>query len=199
MRYRLLMAATAALFVASAAAVESCALNDPAFVAAQNDSAVPASDFVLMSIGLNPDGDFKVRSAKRRGNGSDLAWHLREMRQELRPHAPPDGAGTPFDMEVEQDTIMVFQLEPGAWEWERDPVKALFLKDPQGDARTARFNPFGTPEVSPGKSGALKVRFHASEALAGCAFDYNLGLVVRQAGRETPVVLDPKITNGGKS
>ncbi|NNL87646.1 MAG: hypothetical protein HKP25_01120 [Marinicaulis sp.] len=43
----------------------------------------------------------------------------------------------------------------------------------------------------------MAVRFHAPAELVGCGFEYNLGVVVSQGGRKTPVVIDPKVTNGG--
>ncbi len=146
---------------------------------------------MLVSIALDASGEFAVRSAKRANGVADYAWQLNAMAGELAPHQPPAEATTPFDMTLDRDTMIVFRLEPGAWEWESDPAKAIFLKADEPN------DPFSVAENPPGQPRMLAVRFHAPAALGGCAWDYNLGVVVKQGGRRTPLVVDPKITNGG--
>jgi hypothetical protein len=48
-----------------------------------------------------------------------------------------------------------------------------------------------------GNPRLFAARFHAPQSLAGCAYDYNLGVVVKQGGKRTPLVIDPEIKNGG--
>ena len=148
-----------------------------------------------MSIGLDAAGEFAVKSAERALGIADWAWQLAGMADELRPHVPPtsDNA-TPFDLALNRDAIIVFRLEPGAWAFEADPSKALFLKS-RADGSAWPHNPFSAAS-STGNPREFAVRIHAAPSLAGCAYDYNLGVVVKQGGKRTPLVIDPKITNG---
>ena len=183
---------TIASFAATAAAAQTCALDDADFVPPANDSSAPAADVVLMSIGLDADGEFAVESAQRANGLPSYAWQLDDMLNELQPHDAGDSENaTPFDMELSRDTIVVFQLKPGAWKWEADAEKALFLKEGQSH------DPFTTVDEGPGQPRMMAVRFHADDALAGCSYEYNLGVVVNQGGKKTPLIIDPRIENGG--
>ena len=156
-----------------------------------------------MSIGLDANGAFAVRSASRVNYLADYASRLDGMDRELTAHQPPKGAATPFDMRIERDTIVVFRLEPESWAWESVPAEALFLKDGQ------RHDPFSAAAQSPDRPRDFAVRINSPKALAGCSWDYNLGIVVNQGGQATPltvnggansglhVILDPEIKNGG--
>jgi hypothetical protein len=118
------------------------------------------------------------------------------MVSELAPHdvAAADGA-TPFDLVLDRDAIVVFRLEPGAWEWESEPARALFLKE-ERDGRPQPHDPFSEVESPPSQPRLLAARFHAPAELSGCAYAYNLGVVVKQRGQATPLVIDPEIKNG---
>jgi len=199
MMMKLFFAAGAAgVALCAAAAAKTCALDDPDFAPPSNDSSAPADDIILMSIGLDGDGEFVVSSAKR-GNGlPDYAWQLDDMLGDLTPHdAGDDENATPFDLVVDRDTMIIFKLTPGAWKWEADPAKALFLKKTRRDSAAQPHNPFSVVEDVPGRPRMMAVRFHAPTELSGCGFDYNLGVVVKQGGRKTPLVIDPRIQNGG--
>lgn len=149
-----------------------------------------------MSIGLDAAGEFAVKSARHRSGVADWSWQVAGLDRDLQPHAPPAAAdATPFDMSVDGDTIIVFRLEPGAWGFEMDTSKALFLKS-RADDSSYPHNPFSAAEHVGGNPRMIAVRFHAPEALAGCAYAYNLCVVVKQGGKRTPLVIDPKITNG---
>lgn len=105
-----------------------------------------------------------------------------------RSHArfpAPAGARTPLDTAGARDTLIIFRLEPYAWAWEATPGKALFMKDGQ------RHNPFASPMPMPGHPRDLAVCYQAPTSLDGCRFEYNLGIIVRQNGLETPLVIDP--------
>ncbi|HNS86549.1 MAG TPA: hypothetical protein PKH09_06575 [Parvularculaceae bacterium] len=138
-----------------------------------------------MSIGLHADGAFKIRSAKRANGVANYTWQIDGMQQELAPHQPPEGARTPFDSGGEDDAVIIFQLEPDAWDWEDDPAKAFFMKSGQ------RYNPFGSVRRLPGKPRLLAVRFNAQPSLGQCRFEFNLGVVVKQDGLVTPLLIDP--------
>ncbi len=150
-----------------------------------------------MSIGLDASGEFAVKSAKRRSGVADWSWQIADLDRDLRPHVPPAGAeGTPFDIALAADTIIVFRLEPGAWSFEAEASKALFLKS-RADGSAAPHDPFSAAGSVGGNPRMFAVRFHAPQALAGCAYAYNLGVVVNQRGKRTPLVIDPVIENGG--
>lgn len=190
MTKRFLATVAAAACFAVPAWAQTCALDDPEFTPPSNDASAPAGDIILLSVNLDQNGEFTVSSAKRSRGRADYAQEVDAMVAELAPHATPAGAASPFDIAVERDTILIYRLEPGAWAWEDDAARALFMK------RGQRHNPF-TIEARPGRPRTMAVRFHAPTALAGCAFDYNLGLVVRQGGQATPLVIDPRVVNKG--
>ena len=149
-----------------------------------------------MSIGLNAAGEFAVRSATRKSGVADWSWQIGDLARELRPHTPPAAAdATPFDMTLSADTIVIFQLEPGAWAFEPQASKALFLKS-RADGSAYPHNPFSAAAPVGGNPRMLAARFHAAASLTACAYEYNLGVVVKQGGKRTPLVIDPKITNG---
>jgi hypothetical protein len=192
-----LVAAAAALAAALSgpAAAEQCALDDPNY--APPPVADGPADVVLMSIALDAQGDLVASSAKGAGQGGGYAEQIDRLVAQLAPHQPPAGARTPFDMAVERSTIVVFRLEPGAWSWESEPARALFLKPTRPDGQPQRHNPFVALGNPPGRPRFFAARFDAPAALAGCVFYYNLGVIVRGAGGATPVILDPMIKNGG--
>lgn len=149
-----------------------------------------------MSIGLDPEGEFEVRSAKGRSGVADWSWQLRNLVRALQPHVPPAAAdATPFDMMLNADTIVVFRLEPGAWSFEPGAEKALFLKS-RADGTEYPHNPFSSAQMVGENPRLFAARFHAQPSLAGCAYAYNLGVVVKQGGKRTPLVIDPKIQGG---
>ncbi len=150
-----------------------------------------------MSIGIDAAGEFAVKSAKHRSGVADWSWQVAGLDQDLKPHAPPTADdATPFDLSVNADTIIVFRLEPGAWGFEPDASKALFLKT-RADGSAYPHNPFSAAGLVGGNPRMVAVRFHAPDSLGGCAYAYNLGVVVKQGGKRTPLVIDPKITNTG--
>jgi len=179
------------------ASAETCAFDRPGWAPIANDVSRPADDIVLMSIGLDAAGEFKVKSSIRRSGVADWSWQIADLTKQPQPHGPPAAAdATPFDMTLNADTIVVFRLEPGAWGFEPDASKALSLK-PRADGSAYPHNPFSAAGLVGANPRMVAVRFHAPEALAGCAYAYNLGVGVKQGGQRTPLVIDPKISNGG--
>ncbi len=132
-----------------------------------------------MSIGLDANGAFNIRSAKRANGVADYGWQIDRMQRELAQHQPPANARTPFDSGGEDDVVIAFQLEPGAWEWESDPTSAFSMKSGQ------RYNPFSAAKRVSGKPRLLAVRFNAPTSLGQCRFEYNLGVVVKQGDLAT--------------
>jgi hypothetical protein len=152
---------------------------------------------LLLSVGLDADGEFEVRSAKSRSGVADWSWQIPSLVSALQPHAPPaSDDATPFDLKLNADTIVVFRLEPGAWSFEPAVDKALFLKT-RADGSAYPHNPFSSAQIVGGNPRLFAARFHAPQSLTACAYEYNLGVVVKQGGKRTPLVIDPKIQNGG--
>lgn len=179
------------------ASAETCAFDQSGWSPVSNDSSPPADDIILMSIGLDATGEFEVKSAKRRSGFADWSWQVAALASDLRPRVSPAGTdATPFDLVVSAGTIVVFQLEPGAWSFEADGSKALFLKS-RANGSAYPHNPFSAAAIVGGNPRQLAVRFSAPGSLSGCAYNYNLGVMVKQGGKRTPLVIDPKISNGG--
>jgi hypothetical protein len=150
---------------------------------------------LLLSVGLDADGEFEVRSANSRSGVVVWSWQVPSLVSALQPHASPaaDDA-TPFDLKLNADTIVVFRLEPGACSFESAVDKALFLKS-RADGSTYPHNPFSSAWLVGGNPRLFAARCHAPQYLAGCAYAYNLGVVVKQGGKRTPLAIDLKITN----
>ena len=193
----------AALAVATPVAAQTCAFHQPGWDAEKAKGEKPAKKYAdkaaLVSIALDAQGGLTASTSTMALGQPGVAWAIDDLVSALEP-MQTKGKRSPLDMSFEDDTLVIYRLEPAAWVWETAPDKAFFLKARDREGRAQRHNPFGAARPVPGHPDMIAVRNPSNPAYRGCKYEYNLGVVVRRNTAdgvlETPIIIDPEVKNG---
>lgn len=139
-----------------------------------------------------------MRSASSTLTSRDFEWRLDDLLKRAAPESSK-GKRSPLDMRISADTLIVFHLEPAAWEWAGSPEDVFFLKPKGRDGFPQIHNPFGRAEPIQGRNKMIAIRYNPEADFYGCHYEYNLGVVIHQmvddVRMETPLIIDPDMEN----